>query len=133
MNEIQERQDRRDQLLKEADQLHTQMLPFEAALENEQSIRPAQERELRDKYKELKRRFDSHNAQATVDQTGRCPAPHSTRPARAAHSKTSGHAPHLTITYSGHISSPLSTKACAVDNGSAGISMENCTCRKEET
>ncbi len=33
MNEIQERQDRRDQLLKEADQLHTQMLPFEAALE----------------------------------------------------------------------------------------------------
>ncbi|MCK9736805.1 hypothetical protein LT707_09490 [Pseudomonas syringae pv. syringae] len=84
MNEIQERQDRRDQLLKEADQLHTQMLPFEAALENEQSIRPAQERELRDKYKELKRRFDSHNAQATVDQTGRCPAPHSTRPAHAA-------------------------------------------------
>lgn len=26
--------------------------------------------------------------------------------------------------YSGHISSPLSIKACAVDNGSAGISTE---------
>ncbi|WP_122445822.1 chromosome segregation protein SMC [Pseudomonas viridiflava] len=64
MNEIQELKDRRDQLLKEADQLHTQMLPFEAALENEQSIEPAQERELRDKYNELKTRFDArkHNA-----------------------------------------------------------------------
>ncbi|EGH46817.1 hypothetical protein PSYPI_32783, partial [Pseudomonas syringae pv. pisi str. 1704B] len=38
MNEIQELKDRRDQLLKEADQLHTQLVPFEAALENEQSI-----------------------------------------------------------------------------------------------
>ncbi|WP_180301366.1 chromosome segregation protein SMC [Pseudomonas syringae] len=64
MNEIQELKDRRDQLLKEADQLHTQMLPFEAALESEQSIEPAQERELRDKYNELKTRFDArkHNA-----------------------------------------------------------------------
>ncbi len=64
MNEIQELKDRRDQLLKEADQLHTQMLPFEAALENEQSIEPAKERELRDKYNELKTRFDArkHNA-----------------------------------------------------------------------
>ncbi|RMV66582.1 hypothetical protein ALP05_02516 [Pseudomonas caricapapayae] len=64
MNEIQELKDRRNQLLKEADQLHTQMLPFEAALENEQSIEPAQERELRDKYNELKTRFDArkHNA-----------------------------------------------------------------------
>ncbi|RMN29477.1 hypothetical protein ALQ62_00057 [Pseudomonas coronafaciens pv. zizaniae] len=64
MNEIQELKDRRDQLLKEADQLHTQLLPFEAALENEQSIGPAQERELRDKYNELKTRFDArkHNA-----------------------------------------------------------------------
>lgn len=74
-------------------------------------------------------------AQATVDQTGRCPAlpcP-SFNKACAHHRKTSGHPAHLTITYSGHISSPCSTKACAVDNGSAGISMENCTCRKEET
>ncbi|RMR25074.1 hypothetical protein ALP89_01288 [Pseudomonas syringae pv. persicae] len=64
MNEIQELKDRRDQLLKEADQLHTQLLPFEAALENEQSIGTAQERELRDKYNELKTRFDArkHNA-----------------------------------------------------------------------
>ncbi|MCH5509717.1 chromosome segregation protein SMC [Pseudomonas syringae] len=59
MNEIQELKDRRDQLLKEADQLHTQLLPFEAALENEQSIGTAQERELRDKYNELKTRFDA--------------------------------------------------------------------------
>lgn len=64
MNEIQELKDRRDDLLKEADQLHAQMLPFEAALENEQSIEPTQERELRDKYNELKTRFDArkHNA-----------------------------------------------------------------------
>ncbi|KTB59122.1 chromosome segregation protein SMC [Pseudomonas viridiflava ICMP 13104] len=63
MNEIQELKDRREQLLKEADQLHTQLLPFEAALESEQSV-AAQEHELRDKYNELKRRFDSrkHNA-----------------------------------------------------------------------
>lgn len=64
MNGIQEPKDRRDDLLKEADQLHAQMLPFEAALENEQSIEPTQERELRDKYNELKTRFDArkHNA-----------------------------------------------------------------------
>lgn len=64
MNEIQELKDRRDQLLKEADQLHTQMLPFEAALESEQSIEPAQERELRDKYNELKTRFDARKYNA---------------------------------------------------------------------
>ncbi|EGH07493.1 hypothetical protein BKM25_16150 [Pseudomonas avellanae] len=63
MNEIQELKDRRDDLLKEADQLQAQLLPIEAALENEQSVAP-QEHELRDKYNELKRRFDSrkHNA-----------------------------------------------------------------------
>lgn len=63
MNEIQELKDRRDDLLKEADQLQAQLLPIEAALENEQSL-AAQEHELRDKYNELKRRFDSrkHNA-----------------------------------------------------------------------
>ncbi|AKT32357.1 chromosome segregation protein SMC [Pseudomonas syringae pv. actinidiae] len=64
MNEIQELKNRRDQLLKEADQLHTQMLPFEAALEKEQSIEPAQERELRDKYNDLKTRFDARNHEA---------------------------------------------------------------------
>ncbi|MBI6665232.1 chromosome segregation protein SMC [Pseudomonas syringae] len=64
MNEIQELKDRRDDLLKEADQLQAQLLPLEAALENEQGVEAAQERELRDKYNELKRRFDSrkHNA-----------------------------------------------------------------------
>ncbi|MCA5965445.1 chromosome segregation protein SMC [Pseudomonas sp. P129] len=63
MNEIQELKDRRDDLLKEADQLQAQLLPIEAELENEQSV-AAQEHELRDKYNELKRRFDSrkHNA-----------------------------------------------------------------------
>ncbi|QVI70601.1 chromosome segregation protein SMC [Pseudomonas syringae] len=66
MNEIQELKDRRDQLLKEADQLHTQMLPFEAELENEQSIGPAQERELRDKYNELKTRFDARKHEADL-------------------------------------------------------------------
>lgn len=66
MNEIQELKDRREQLLKEADQLHTQLLPFEAALESEQSIEPAQERELRDKYNELKRRFDARKHDADL-------------------------------------------------------------------
>ncbi|OSR69222.1 hypothetical protein BV326_03507 [Pseudomonas syringae pv. actinidiae] len=66
MNEIQELKDRREQLLKEADQLHTQLLPFEAALEGEQSIEPAQERELRDKYNELKRRFDARKHDADL-------------------------------------------------------------------
>jgi Lon protease-like protein len=66
MNEIQALKDRRDQLLKEADQLHTQMMPFEAALEDEQSIEPAQERELRDKYNELKTRFDARKHEADL-------------------------------------------------------------------
>ncbi|POD61509.1 chromosome segregation protein SMC [Pseudomonas syringae group genomosp. 3] len=66
MNEIQELKDRRDQLLKETDQLHTQLLPFEAALENEQSIGPALERELRDKYNELKTRFDARKHEADL-------------------------------------------------------------------
>ncbi|KWS24092.1 hypothetical protein [Pseudomonas syringae] len=66
MSEIQALKDRRDQLLNEADQLHTQMLPFEAALENEQSIGPAQERELRDKYNELKTRSDARKHEADL-------------------------------------------------------------------
>ncbi|MEE4790796.1 chromosome segregation protein SMC [Pseudomonas viridiflava] len=66
MNEIQELKDRRDQLLKEADQLHAQMLPFEAALENEQSIEHAQKHELRDKYNELKTRFDARKHEADL-------------------------------------------------------------------
>ncbi|MBM0137661.1 chromosome segregation protein SMC [Pseudomonas cannabina] len=64
MNEIQELKDRRDQLLNEANQLHIHLQPLEAALDNDQGIEAAQERELRDKYNELKRRFDArkHNA-----------------------------------------------------------------------
>ncbi|RMS92513.1 chromosome segregation protein SMC [Pseudomonas coronafaciens] len=64
MNEIQELKDRRDQLLNEANQLHIQLQPLEAALDNDQGIEATQERELREKYNELKRRFDArkHNA-----------------------------------------------------------------------
>ncbi|MEE4342755.1 chromosome segregation protein SMC [Pseudomonas alliivorans] len=66
MNEIQELKDRRDQLLNEANQLHIQLQPLEAALENEQGIEATQERELRDKYNELKRRFDAHEHNADL-------------------------------------------------------------------
>lgn len=64
MNEIQKLKDRRDQLLSEADQLQTQLLPLETALENEDPIEPDQVLALREKYNELKRNFDSrkHNA-----------------------------------------------------------------------
>ncbi|QKG66361.1 chromosome segregation protein SMC [Pseudomonas sp. B14-6] len=66
MNEIQDLKDRRDQLLSEADQLHTQLLPLEAVLESEETIEPTQERELRDKYNELKRNFDSRKNNADL-------------------------------------------------------------------
>ncbi|MBD8570715.1 chromosome segregation protein SMC [Pseudomonas syringae] len=66
MNEIQELKDRRDQLLNEANQLHIQLQPLEAALDNEQCIEATQERELRDKYNELKRRFDAHKHNADL-------------------------------------------------------------------
>lgn len=64
MNEIQALKDRRDQLLTEADRLHAELLPLETMLESEESIEPDQEREVRDRYNELKRDFDSrkHNA-----------------------------------------------------------------------
>lgn len=65
MNEIQELKDLRNQLLSEADELQAQMLPLEAVLESEEHVEPTHERELRDKYNELKRNFDSrkHNAE----------------------------------------------------------------------
>ncbi|XYQ94670.1 chromosome segregation protein SMC [Pseudomonas syringae] len=66
MNEIQELKDRRDQLLNEANQLHIQLQPLEGALDNEQGIEAAQERELREKYNELKRRFDSRKHSADL-------------------------------------------------------------------
>jgi hypothetical protein len=66
MNEIQELKDRRDQLLTEADRLHAELLPLEALLESEEPIEPDRKRELRDKYNELKRSFDSRNNNADL-------------------------------------------------------------------
>lgn len=66
MNEIQALKDRRDQLLIEADQLHAQLLPLETLLESEETIEPTQERELRDKYNDLKRNFDSRKNNADL-------------------------------------------------------------------
>ncbi|WP_122433320.1 chromosome segregation protein SMC [Pseudomonas viridiflava] len=66
MNEIQELKDRRDQLLNEANQLHTQLLPLEAALENDQGIDAAQALELRTKYNELKGRFNARKLNADL-------------------------------------------------------------------
>ncbi|WP_338506398.1 chromosome segregation protein SMC [Pseudomonas poae] len=64
MNDIQDLKDRRDQLLSEAERLHAELLPLEALLESEEPIEPDRKREIRDKYNELKRNFDSrkHNA-----------------------------------------------------------------------
>lgn len=64
MKEIQELKDRRDELLSEAEQLQTEMLPLETALESEDPIEPDRKDELREKYNEVKRKFDSrmHNA-----------------------------------------------------------------------
>jgi len=59
-------QDRRDQLLIEADRLHAELLPLEAVLESEEPIEPDRKRELRDKYNELKRNFDSRNNNADL-------------------------------------------------------------------
>lgn len=66
MNEIQDLKDRRDQLLTEADQLHAELLPLEAMLDSEDPIEPDQARELRDKYNELKRNFDSRKFNADL-------------------------------------------------------------------
>ena len=74
MNEIQNLKDRRDHLLSEADQLHAELLPLEAVLESEETIEPTQERELRNRYNELKRSFDSrkNNADLLDRKIGRC-------------------------------------------------------------
>ncbi|SDU74883.1 MULTISPECIES: chromosome segregation protein SMC [Pseudomonas] len=66
MNEIQNLKDRRDHLLSEADQLHAELLPLEAVLEGEETIEPTQERELRNRYNELKRSFDSRKNNADL-------------------------------------------------------------------
>lgn len=66
MNEIQDLKDRRDRLRSEAELLRAELLPLEAVLESEETIEPTQERELRDKYNELKRDFDSRNLNADL-------------------------------------------------------------------
>lgn len=69
LNEIRELKSRRDQLLSEAEKLHAELLPYEAVLESEDPIDPDQKHEIRDKYNDLKRDFDSrqHNA-SLLDQ-----------------------------------------------------------------
>lgn len=66
MTEIQKLKDSRDQLLSEAERLQAELLPFEAELESEEPIEPDRERELRNKYNELKRNFDSRNNYADI-------------------------------------------------------------------
>ncbi|MFS2094098.1 chromosome segregation protein SMC [Pseudomonas sp. Pseusp11] len=66
MNDIQDLKDRRDQLRIEAERLHAEMLPLETVLESEDPIDPDRKRELRDKYNELKRNFDSRNNNADL-------------------------------------------------------------------
>ena len=66
MNDIQDLKDRRDQLLSEAGRLHVEMLSLEAVLESEDPIEPDRKRELRDKYNDLKRNFDSRNLNADL-------------------------------------------------------------------
>ncbi|NUT73734.1 chromosome segregation protein SMC [Pseudomonas sp. C1C7] len=62
--EIQALKDRRDQLLSEAERLHTQLRPYEAALESDEPIDPDQKRDIRNKYSDLKRVFDSRQYEA---------------------------------------------------------------------
>jgi hypothetical protein len=66
MNEIQELKDRRDQLLSEAEPLRAELLPLEVMLESEDPIEPDRKRELRIKYNELKRVFDSRTFNAEL-------------------------------------------------------------------
>ncbi|EFQ65923.1 chromosome segregation SMC [Pseudomonas fluorescens WH6] len=64
MNQIQDLKDRRDQLLREAEQVNAELLPIEAVLGSEDPIEPGQEYELRKKCNDLKRNFDSHKFNA---------------------------------------------------------------------
>ncbi|MHC8370419.1 chromosome segregation protein SMC [Pseudomonas sp. MDT1-85] len=66
MNEIQELKDRRDQLRSEAERLHADMLPLETVLESDDTIEPDRKRELRDKYNELKSKFQSRDLNADL-------------------------------------------------------------------
>ncbi|MDO9342592.1 MAG: chromosome segregation protein SMC [Pseudomonas sp.] len=64
MNQIQDLKDRRDQLLREAEQVNAELLPIEAVLESEDPVEPGQEYELRKKCNDLKRNFDSRKFNA---------------------------------------------------------------------
>ena len=66
MNEIQDLKNRRDQLRSEAERLHAEMLPLENELESDEAIEPDRKRELRDKYNELKRNFQSRDINADL-------------------------------------------------------------------
>lgn len=66
MNELQDLKDQRDQLRSEAERLHAEMLPLETVLESDDAIEPDRKRELRDKYNELKGKFDSRNLNADL-------------------------------------------------------------------
>lgn len=66
MNELQDLKDQRDQLRSEAETLHAEMLPLETMLESDDAIEPDRKRELRDKYNELKGKFDSRNLNADL-------------------------------------------------------------------
>lgn len=69
MTEIQVLKEHRDQLLSEAQSLRAELVPFESALESEELLDPDQKREIRDKYNDLKRQFDSLDFEASqLDQ-----------------------------------------------------------------
>jgi hypothetical protein len=66
MNELQGIKDQRDQLRSEAETLQAELLPLETVLESDNAIEPDRERELRDKYNELKSKFHSRNLSADL-------------------------------------------------------------------
>jgi hypothetical protein len=59
MNDIQELKDRRQQLSSEVERLRTELLHYETALSNPESIEPGRDRDVRDAYAERKRKSDS--------------------------------------------------------------------------
>lgn len=59
MNEIQKMKDRRDELTSELESLRAAITPYEAALENPETIEQGRECEVRDQYNDRKRQIDS--------------------------------------------------------------------------
>lgn len=66
MNDIQDLKDRSAELRSEAERLHAEMLPLETVLGGDAPLEPDRKRELRDKYNDLKRNFDSRNNNADL-------------------------------------------------------------------